>query len=75
MGEICGTTATILARSIRFISPTGLPKRRIAPSVGRSTPSISLSRVVLPAPLGPIRPRKSPFSIPKLTSRITGEAL
>ena len=43
------------------LSPlTWSPAKRTSPVVGRNTPVITLKAVVLPAPLGPIRPRISP---------------
>src|SRR5262245_31613392 len=46
----------------------GLPSKRISPVVGVRLPAIRLNRVVLPAPLAPIRPTSSPRSTLKLTS-------
>src|SRR5713101_6099336 len=37
------------------------PSSRIEPAVGRIAPAIRLKIVLLPEPLGPIRPRISPF--------------
>ncbi len=37
--------------------------RRTVPAVGSSSPRISFSSVVLPAPFGPIRPTLSPRRI------------
>src|SRR3954469_23274078 len=45
------------------------PCMRTAPSVGRRIPAITLSSVVLPLPLWPIRPSDSPSRTSKATSR------
>src|SRR5512145_2214769 len=44
------------------------PSRWTAPPEGRSRPETRLSRVVLPAPLGPMRPCTSPWATWKLAS-------
>src|SRR2546427_13300890 len=41
--------------------PISEPSSRIEPEVGRSAPAIRLKIVLLPEPLGPIRPRISPL--------------
>src|SRR5690606_27938951 len=43
------------------------PSKRISPLVGLSTPESRLKRVVLPLPLGPMRPTNSPASSAKST--------
>ena len=40
--------------------------KKTFPEVGSSTPAITLNRVVLPAPLGPIRPVIVPRSISRV---------
>ena len=45
--------------------------RRIFPLSGSNSPRISLSKVVLPAPLGPIKPTLSPRRIVPVKSRMT----
>src|ERR1700678_3335933 len=44
-----------------------VPSRRTLPRVGRVMPEMQLSRVLLPAPLGPINPTIDPDSSAKLT--------
>ena len=46
---------------------TGLPRTRISPLVGLTTPARILISVDLPAPLSPIRPTTSPRSTCRLT--------
>ena len=41
--------------------PASAPSKRTCPAVGRYTPVSTLKQVVLPAPLGPISPRISPW--------------
>ncbi len=41
--------------------PISSPRKRIDPSLGASVPAIRLKVVLLPDPLGPIRPRISPW--------------
>ena len=41
-------------------SPSGAPRTSASPLVGRVSPSRSLTTVVLPAPLGPRKPKTSP---------------
>src|SRR6185503_13101902 len=41
-------------------SPSGAPSTRAEPEVGSTRPSSILSEVVLPAPLGPRKPKISP---------------
>src|SRR5271168_4800162 len=53
----CGTTAVI-----------SLPSRIMLPAVGLSTPVSKLITVVLPAPFGPIKAWRAPFSIDSETS-------
>ena len=48
---------------------TGLPPMRISPEVGRSSPAIARSVVVLPQPDGPSSVRCSPAPTVKLTPR------
>src|SRR6266498_684795 len=45
------------------------PSTRIAPAVGGSRPTISCSRVVLPAPFGPTRPTIAPSGTASVQSR------
>src|SRR6202034_2103053 len=45
-----------------------LPARMMLPAVGRSTPVSRLITVVLPAPFGPIKACRAPFSIDNETS-------
>ena len=54
----------------RLILPSGAPSKITVPDVGRYTPVIALKHVVLPAPLGPIRPRISP----RLMSNVTASS-
>ncbi len=44
-----------------------MPSMRIEPASGLSSPSMALSVVVLPAPLGPRRPKISPSLISRVT--------
>src|SRR5579864_893738 len=44
------------------------PSKTMRPAVGRRAPARTASRVVLPAPFGPIRPKMPPCSSSKLTS-------
>src|SRR5208282_5534161 len=48
-----------------------LPRKRIEPAEGGISPVTVLNRVVLPAPLAPMRPTISPSSTAKLTPRRT----
>ena len=51
-------------------TPTRLrPRNRISPPSGREKPESRLNTVVLPAPLGPMRPRISPSAIAKESAR------
>ena len=43
------------------------PRMRMWPAVGRTMPSIVLIKVVLPAPLGPTKPKAVPRSIRRFT--------
>src|ERR1700730_437242 len=45
-----------------------LPSRRMSPPLGPRLPAMTLNKVVLPAPLAPMRPTNSPRSTLKLTS-------
>ena len=45
-----------------------IPSIRIVPDRGVSSPSIALNVLVLPAPLGPSRPKISPRAISRLSS-------
>ena len=51
----------------RLRRPIGSPSNTTVPEVGRYTPVMALKQVVLPAPLGPIRPRISPRRMAKFT--------
>src|SRR5712692_10846728 len=44
------------------------PSKMTAPSVGAKIPVMQLNKVVLPAPLGPMRANTSPFGTSKVTS-------
>src|SRR5919199_3309080 len=57
------------ARRNGGVRVTSWPKSRMRPDVGVSCPATRLNRVVLPAPLGPIRARRSPGCMLKDTSR------
>ena len=59
-----------LTMSQIFMPMMSLPLKRTLPESGFSMPVIRRSRVVLPAPLGPIRPTISFRSMRKLTSLI-----
>src|SRR3954470_5271231 len=48
-----------------------VPRSHTCPWLGEWKPEITSNSVVLPAPLGPIRPTISPLSTPKLTSSST----
>ena len=61
----CGMNAIRLARSPTAIAPRTAPSSRTSPASGFSSPAITRSRVLLPAPLGP----NSPSSSPGRTSR------
>ena len=52
----------IRERRCTGVRVTALPLNRTAPLVGRCSPLITLKQVVLPAPLGPIRPVIRPAS-------------
>ncbi|KRF33623.1 hypothetical protein ASG83_06885 [Yonghaparkia sp. Soil809] len=52
----------IRARRAVDMVVTSLPKRWTAPAVGVTSPAIILNSVVLPAPFGPITPKRSPGS-------------
>ena len=54
-----------LARRCTGIRVTLRPSKRTLPWVGRCSPVITLKQVVLPAPLGPIRPVIRPASATK----------
>src|ERR1700733_13971628 len=45
------------------------PSNVIAPELAGVTPQTVLTKVVLPAPFGPIKPSTSPLLIPSVTSR------
>jgi hypothetical protein len=47
--------------------PISLPAKRIEPAVGDRLPAIRLNVVLLPEPLGPMRPRISPSRTSKDT--------
>src|SRR5690349_2364066 len=48
---------------------TRRPPRRTSPDVGSSRPTITLKKVVLPAPFGPMRLRIEPRAMARSTSR------
>src|SRR5262245_13105616 len=56
------------ASSASDMDETSWPPMRTSPSLGRSRPAMRLSKVVLPEPLGPIRPRNSPSGTSRLRS-------
>src|SRR6266581_8915550 len=47
-------------RRLVLRSPIGSPSSQASPALGLSSPSRSLTEVVLPAPLGPRKPKISP---------------
>ena len=49
------------ADDVRLLTGDGLALYRILPDVGRRIPEMTLNRVVLPEPFGPIIPRMSPW--------------
>src|SRR5579883_109837 len=51
-------------------SVTSSPAKRMRPDEGFNIPEIRLKSVVLPAPLGPMRPRISPSATAKLTASL-----
>ena len=62
-----------IVRLLRQASPPGPPRSSAGcPSVGRISPAISRSNVVLPAPLGPVTTSASPAPTAKLSSRKIG---
>jgi hypothetical protein len=61
----------IAGSSARGVIETSLPNTWINPRVGRSARYMSLSRVVLPAPLDPVRKWNDPGAREKFTSRNT----
>jgi hypothetical protein len=53
--------------------PTASPgRRRTRPAMGLTEPATAFSRVLLPDPLGPTTPRKSPASTRRSTFTRTG---
>ena len=48
------------------------PSSRMLPRVGRSSPTITFSSVLLPAPFGPTTATMSPSSIPNVTPSTAG---
>ena len=56
----CGMNAIRLARSPAAIVSRSAPSKRTSPASGFSSPAITRSNVLLPAPLGPSRPSSSP---------------
>jgi hypothetical protein len=62
----CGTMPT-LRRAWAYALTTSFPMTVTRPPVARASPASTLIRVVLPAPLGPSRPKNSPASMSKLT--------
>ena len=48
------------------------PSSRMLPRVGRSSPTITLRRVLFPAPFGPTTATMSPSSIPNVTPSTAG---
>src|SRR5262245_45981841 len=66
---VCRVRAIPIRAMACVLSPVrSRPPKSTLPLEGRSTPDSRLSSVVLPAPLGPIRPTISPAAAPKLTS-------
>ncbi|HVO66993.1 MAG TPA: hypothetical protein VMT12_10960 [Syntrophales bacterium] len=61
------TTAMIFARVSLLSLLHGVPSIHISPSCGVRTPSIILSMVVFPEPLGPMMPTNSPLCTSKET--------
>src|SRR5262249_31482330 len=59
------------ASSASDMAATSWPPMRTSRSLGRSRPAMRLSKVVLPEPLGPIRPRNSPSGTSRLRSLST----
>ena len=47
-------------RRLAEAAPAGAPSTVAVPDVGRARPSRSFTAVVLPAPLGPRKPKTSP---------------
>ena len=68
-----GTSAIPSAlRACEGSDVTSLPRKRILPARGRSTPAIARNVVDLPAPLAPMRVTISPSATSRLRSRQTG---
>ena len=67
-GESCwGMKAIRRARSLAVIFVRDASPKRSDPESGRSSPASTRSKVVLPAPLGPINPTTSPGRLSKDT--------
>src|SRR5216684_4736911 len=64
----CPITSVICCKKPRARSCGRKPATATRPSVGCSSPASTLRVVVLPAPLGPRKPTRSPASIEKETS-------
>ena len=64
-------TAMDRAISLAFSVDRGLPSKRIRPCCASSTLLIRRNNVVFPEPLGPIKERKLPAGISRLTPRMT----
>ncbi len=64
----------IAARWLDVSSVDGVPNTETVPLVGVSRPVINRTVVVLPHPLGPIRPRIRPRSTVRSSGRITSRS-
>ena len=59
-GELEGAGDAGAADGLRRAPVMGVPAKRTSPAIGASRPETTLRSVVLPEPLGPIRPTTSP---------------
>ena len=69
---LCSTYPTL--RRYEGESRMSRPKNRMVPSYPRIRPSMHANSVVLPAPLGPMTPTRSPSPTERLTPSIAGGA-
>lgn len=68
--KVRATPREVMTSGLRPASPTGLSvaRSRIEPALILTIPVMQLKRVVLPAPLGPIRPKIEPLGTVVLTA-------
>jgi hypothetical protein len=63
LGNSCGSWWTTATRRQSMAGVQGSPLKVSSPSSGRSSPAMTRTRVLFPAPLGPATPRISPGRI------------